>query len=117
MRKSMQAGRARGNSLAGISPSMKFSPLGERVAGEGADACMIHYEARAARERGEDVIVLSIGDPDLETPAAALDCAIAKLNAHDVRYTPAAGRMAVRSAIARAHSEGTGQQVGAASAV
>jgi aspartate/methionine/tyrosine aminotransferase len=96
---------------------MKFSPLVERIAGEGADAWMIHYAARAAKERGEDVIVLSIGDPDLETPPAALDCAIAKLRAHDVRYTPAAGRMAVREAIARAHTQRTGQKVGAANAI
>jgi arginine:pyruvate transaminase len=96
---------------------MKFSSLVEHIAGEGADAWMIHYAARAAKERGEDVIVLSIGDPDLETPAAALECAIARLRAHDVRYTPAAGRMAVREAIAQAHVQRTGQAVGAANTI
>jgi arginine:pyruvate transaminase len=96
---------------------MRFSPLVERIAGEGADAWMIHYAARAAKERGEDVIVLSIGDPDLETPAAALECAIEKLRAHDVRYTPAAGRMPVRAAIARDHQRRTGQAVSAANAI
>ena len=96
---------------------MKFSALVERIAGEGADAWAIHYLARAAKERGEDVIVLSIGDPDLETPPAALECAIAKLRAHDVRYTPAAGRTTVREAIARAHTQRTGQVVGAANAI
>jgi len=96
---------------------MRFSPLVERIAGEGADAWMIHYAARAAKERGEDVIVLSIGDPELETPAAALDCAITKLRAHDVRYTPAAGRSPLREAIARAHQQRTGQMVGAANAI
>jgi aspartate/methionine/tyrosine aminotransferase len=96
---------------------MKFSTLVEHIAGEGADAWMIHYAARAAKERGEDVIVLSIGDPDLETPSAALECAIARLRANDVRYTPAAGRMAVREAIARAHAGRTGQVVSAANAI
>ena len=71
---------------------LKFSPLVERIAGEGADAWLIHYAARAAKERGEDVIVLSIGDPDLDTPAPALDRAIERLRCRDVRYTPAAGR-------------------------
>ena len=73
---------------------MKFAPIVERVAGEGADAWTTHREAIAAKERGEDVIILSIGDPDLETPAAALERAITKLRAHDVRYTPAAWRYA-----------------------
>jgi aspartate/methionine/tyrosine aminotransferase len=96
---------------------MKFSPLVERIAGEGADAWVIHYAARAAKERGEDVIVLSIGDPDLDTPAPALDRAIERLRSRDVRYTPAAGRWAVREAIAQAHAQRTGQAVGATNAI
>jgi len=96
---------------------MKFSPLVNRIAGEGADAWLIHYAARAAQERGEDVIVLSIGDPDLDTPAAALERGIERLRARDVRYTPAAGRHAVRAAIAAAHTQRTGQPVSAANAI
>jgi arginine:pyruvate transaminase len=96
---------------------MKFSPLVERIAGDGPDVWAIHYAARAAQERGEDVIILSIGDPDLETPAEALECAMMRLRAHDVRYTPAAGRNAVRQAIARTHARRTGQAVGAANAI
>jgi aspartate/methionine/tyrosine aminotransferase len=96
---------------------MKFSPLVNRIAGEGADAWAIHYAARAAQERGEDVIVLSIGDPDLDTPAAALERGIERLRARDIRYTPAAGRHAVRAAIAAAHAQRTGQPVTAANAI
>jgi aspartate/methionine/tyrosine aminotransferase len=96
---------------------MKFSPMVDCIAGEGADAWIIHYEARAARERGEDVIVLSIGDPDLDTPPPALDRGIEALRAHDIRYTPAAGRPALRAAIAAAHQRRTGQQVDAANAI
>ena len=55
---------------------MRFSPLVERIAGDGADAWLTHYEAATALERGEDVIVLSIGDPPLETPAPVLERAI-----------------------------------------
>jgi aspartate/methionine/tyrosine aminotransferase len=90
---------------------MIYSPLVERVAGEGAEAWITHTEARVAQERGEDVIILSIGDPALETPAAVLECMIERLHASDVRYTPAAGRMALRDAIAQAHARRTGQNV------
>jgi arginine:pyruvate transaminase len=96
---------------------MQFSPLVDRIAGEGADAWLIHYAARAAQERGEDVIVLSIGDPDLDTPAPALERGIERLRARDVRYTAAAGRHAVRAAIAAAHAQRTGQPVNAANAI
>ena len=49
---------------------MKFSKLVGRISGDGADAWKTHYQASRARERGEDVILLSVGDPDLDTPAA-----------------------------------------------
>jgi len=90
---------------------MRFSPLVERIGGEGAEAWTIHYAAREAQARGEDVIVLSIGDPELDAPAAALERAIECLRGGDLRYTPAAGRAGLRDAIAAAHSRRTGQKV------
>lgn len=92
---------------------MKFSSVVERIAGEGAEAWTIHYKAREAQDRGEDVIVLSIGDPDLPAPAPVLERAIEALRAGDLRYTPAAGRHAVRAAIGAAHTRRTGQPVSA----
>ncbi len=90
---------------------MKFSPLVERISGEGAEAWVMHYAAREAQARGEDVIMLSIGDPELQTPAPVLERAIEALRAGDVRYTPAAGRPMLREAIAAAHTRRTGQRV------
>jgi arginine:pyruvate transaminase len=92
---------------------MKFSPLVDRVKGESVAAWTIHYQAREAKARGEDVIVLSIGDPDLETPVPVLERAIEALSAGDIRYTPAAGRLNLREAIAQAHARRTGQAVDA----
>ncbi|HUI61817.1 MAG TPA: pyridoxal phosphate-dependent aminotransferase [Steroidobacteraceae bacterium] len=88
---------------------MKYSPLVHRISGEGADAWLTHYEASAARERGEDVIILSVGDPDLDTPAPVVERAIERIRAGDTHYTPAPGRRAVREAIAAAHARRTGQ--------
>jgi octopine/nopaline transport system ATP-binding protein len=90
---------------------VKFSTLVQRIGGDGADAWLTHYSAVAARERGEDVLILSVGDPDLDTPAAVTERAIAALRAGDTHYAPAAGRPALREAIARAHERRTGQQV------
>lgn len=93
------------------SGTMRFSPLIGRISGDGADAWVTHYEAIAARGRGEDVIVLSVGDPDLEAPPAVIDRAIECLRAGDIHYTPASGRPALREAIAQAHAARTGQAV------
>jgi arginine:pyruvate transaminase len=92
---------------------MKFSPLVGRVKGESVAAWNIHHEAREAQLRGEDVIILSIGDPDLGMPAPVLERAIDTLRSGDVRYTPAAGRGNLRTAIAQAHTKRTGQPVDA----
>src|SRR5271169_322716 len=96
---------------------MKYSNLVDRIAGDGADAWQIHYEARAAQDRGEDVIILSVGDPDLDTPQPVLERAIDALRAGDTHYTPVAGRDPLREAIARAHRERSGQAVEASNVI
>jgi arginine:pyruvate transaminase len=92
---------------------MKFSSLVERISGDGADAWNTHYEAHAALERGEDVILLSVGDPDLDTPAPVVERAILRLQAGDTHYTPAIGREPLRAAIAAQHRIRSGQPVDA----
>ena len=96
---------------------MKFSPLVNRISGEGADAWLTHYDASAARDRGEDVIILSVGDPDLETPPAVVAKLIERLHAGDTHYCPAAGRRRVREAIAASHSKRTSQSIQAENVV
>lgn len=93
------------------SKNVKFSPLVKRIGGDGADAWLTHYAALAARERGEDVIILSVGDPDLETPAPVIERAIAAMRSGDTHYAAAAGRLELRAAIARAHATRSGQRV------
>jgi aspartate/methionine/tyrosine aminotransferase len=92
---------------------MRFSNLVSRISGDGADAWHTHSEAAAARDRGEDVIILSIGDPDIRAPDSVVERTIERLRAGDTHYTPASGKPELRAAIARAHSRRTGQTVAA----
>lgn len=80
---------------------MKFSSRVDRLTGEAAEAWEIHFAASAARRRGEDVIALTIGDPDFATPAPFVDAAVTALRGGDTHYSDIAGRPALRSAIAR----------------
>ncbi|BCQ62567.1 hypothetical protein PBOI14_43170 [Pseudomonas sp. Boi14] len=48
--------------------AMRYSALTQRIAGEGSAAWDIHYRALALREQGRDVLLLTIGDPDFDTP-------------------------------------------------
>ena len=90
---------------------MKLSALVDRISGEGADAWLTHYEARAAAERGEDVVILSVGDPDLDTPVPVVERAVEALRGGDTHYTPAGGRELLRRAITDLHQRRTGQAV------
>jgi arginine:pyruvate transaminase len=92
---------------------MKYSNLVERISGDGADAWQTHYAASAARDRGEDVIILSVGDPELDTPLPVIERAVEALRGGDTHYTAVAGREPLREAIAAAHRRRTGQPVGA----
>lgn len=92
---------------------MKFSSLVERIAGDGADAWHTHYAALVAREHDDSVIILSVGDPDLATPAPVVDRAIERLRAGDTHYTPLRGRPPLREAIAAIHRQRSGQAVDA----
>jgi len=92
--------------------AMKFSRLTERIAGEGARAWAVHFEAMRRRRAGEDIIVLSVGDPDFDTPPAIVAAAKTSLDRGRTHYTEIVGDLALRTAIARRRQAHTGQRTG-----
>jgi arginine:pyruvate transaminase len=88
---------------------MRFSPFVERISGQGVAAWDIHHAAFNAQRQGEDVIILSVGDPDFPTPDFITDSAIAALRQGDTHYTEIAGRPALREAIAARYSQSLGR--------
>ncbi len=88
---------------------MRFSPLVDRLQGEGLSAWDLHYRAQADKRAGRDVIVLSVGDPDFDTPSAITDATIASLRAGETHYSELIGLEELRGAIARRFQDKTGQ--------
>jgi arginine:pyruvate transaminase len=88
---------------------MRFSPLVDRIDGEGTAAWDIHYRAVRDQRAGRDVIILSVGDPDFDTPAAITDATIAALKAGDTHYSDLLGLEELRTAIAKRFQARTGQ--------
>ncbi|HMQ28371.1 MAG TPA: aminotransferase class I/II-fold pyridoxal phosphate-dependent enzyme, partial [Acidimicrobiales bacterium] len=81
-------------------------PFASRVAGLGgieAAAWEIHAAAVRRREAGEDVILLSVGDPDYPTPPSIVAAAKASLDRGRTHYAEVVGQLALREAIARHH--------------
>jgi aspartate/methionine/tyrosine aminotransferase len=89
----------------------RFAKMVEQVAPDGTDPWVLHWEARQAEAAGQDVIVLSVGDPDLDTPPSVVDTAVRTMRAGDTHYTETAGRPALRAAIAARHAARSGQPV------
>ena len=89
-------------------------PLADRVrsltarAGGGWE---VHIDAKHRLARGEDVIVLSVGDHDHPTPAPIVDAAASALREGPHKYTPYGGIAALRTAIARSESTAFGTTV------
>jgi arginine:pyruvate transaminase len=92
---------------------MKYSSLVDRVKGDAADVWDSHYSAQADQNRGEDVIVLSVGDPDFATPEAITEAAVVALRSGDTHYTPVVGIEAFRENIAKRYRPEFGEDTSA----
>lgn len=92
---------------------MRYSALTQRIAGDGAAAWKIHDRALELREQGVDVLLLSIGDPDFDTPLPIVHAAIDSLLAGDTHYSDVRGTRTLRSSIASRHQRRCGQEVDA----
>ncbi|GBR07206.1 pyridoxal phosphate-dependent aminotransferase [Asaia siamensis] len=60
----------------------------------------ISQKARALKEAGRDIISLSAGEPDFETPENVKQAACAAIARGETRYTDVAGTAALRKAVA-----------------
>jgi arginine:pyruvate transaminase len=96
---------------------MRFSPLADRLARDDTQAWNVHRLASERRARGEDVIMLTIGDPDFETPPVVVEAAYASLRAGRTHYANSQGDAALRREIAGRASAWAGRAVDASRVV
>ena len=68
----------------------------------------ISTKARALKAAGRDIITLSQGEPDFDTPQFIKDAAIAAIQAGETRYTDVAGTPALRKAVAEKFKRDSG---------
>ncbi len=87
---------------------MQFSPLVGRIAGGGARAWSVHFDAQRQRAEGRDVLLLTVGDPDQGPPEAVIAATVAALQGHKTGYSPIIGLPALRAAIAARVERRTG---------
>ncbi|MEL6712776.1 MAG: pyridoxal phosphate-dependent aminotransferase [Planctomycetota bacterium] len=83
---------ARG-AAAGLTLSKRVSAL------EGSPTLALAAKAKALLAEGRDVVNMAVGEPDFDSPVAAQDAVRAALDAGGIKYTPAAGTLALRETI------------------
>ncbi len=80
-------------------------PLSEKIAGVVESATIaISNRAKKMQAEGIDVISMSIGEPDFDTPRHITDACIDALNRGQTHYAPSNGIPELTSAIARRSS-------------
>ncbi|MCK4386436.1 MAG: aminotransferase class I/II-fold pyridoxal phosphate-dependent enzyme, partial [candidate division Zixibacteria bacterium] len=88
---------------------MRFA---ERMKNLGTETAFeVLAKAKALEAKGKEVIHLEIGEPDFDTPKNIKEAAIKALNEGYTHYTPSAGLMEAREAVAKYVSQTRGIEV------
>ena len=66
----------------------------------------VTQKARDLKSQGRDIISLSVGEPDFDTPDNIKKAAIDAINRGETKYTPVAGIVPLREAIAAERASG-----------
>jgi arginine:pyruvate transaminase len=90
---------------------MRYASITDRLSGLGAEKWHVHFRALEKKRRGEEVLFLSIGEPDFEAPAAVIDTAVRQLKAGRTRYSNGRGERPVLEAVARKYARRTVRDV------
>ena len=89
---------------------LRYASFVERISGEGSRAWDIHDRAREMEQEGRDIIFLSIGDPDFDTPPPIVDALVDSLRRGRTHYTSMSGITPLREAIAARYQKLTGHE-------
>jgi arginine:pyruvate transaminase len=91
---------------------MRFAPLTDRLADLGSAKWELHLLAKAKLAAGEELIQLTIGEPDVTTPPELIAAAMAAMQAGRVTYSNGRGEAGLLRALAAKYSARAGRAVG-----
>jgi arginine:pyruvate transaminase len=90
---------------------LKLSTTVERLQGLGSDKWAVHIEGRRRQAAGEDMIFLSIGEPDLLPPQSIKDVAYKAMLDGRTRYSGGRGEPNVLRALSQHYTKQTGREI------
>jgi arginine:pyruvate transaminase len=90
---------------------MKYASITERLSRLGSEKWTVHIEGKKRKAKGEELIFLSIGEPDLPPPVDVLNAAKAGIRHGNVGYNAAAGSVDLRNSLAGFHTRQMGRDI------
>ena len=91
---------------------MKYASVTDRLAGLGGAKWAVHAHARALKSAGSPIIELTIGEPDVPTPARYVSAAAEAMAAGRTGYSNGRGEPAVVAALAARYTARRGRRIG-----
>ncbi len=91
---------------------MRYAAITDRLAGLGGAKWEIHYRARALQAEGRDVILLTVGEPDVNAPEALITAAEAAMRAGRTGYADGRGEPALLRALSERYTARLGRAFG-----
>jgi arginine:pyruvate transaminase len=91
--------------------NLKTASITSRLASLGSNRWAVHFESRRRMKAGEDIIELTIGEPDIPTPTHLLDVANASMRTGRTRYAGGKGEPNLLAAVAQKYSARTGRTI------
>jgi len=90
---------------------MRYSSLTDQLMGLGTGRWAVHARAKARLEAGEEIVMLSIGEPHIATPPGIVEKAAESLRAGRTKYAIGRGEPALLRALADRYSKRSGRTV------
>lgn len=90
---------------------MRYATVTDRLAGLGGAKWALHYRARAMKSAGEDIIELTIGEPDVPTPARYIEAAARSMASGRTGYSNGRGEPGLVAALAARYSARRGREI------
>lgn len=90
---------------------MRFAPIVDRLSGLGSAKWAVHLRAKQMLAEGRDVIMLSIGEPDVPPAPTLLEAAKAGIDALRLGYSNGRGEPALLTALAARYSRRSGRPI------
>ena len=94
-----------------VSSGLSISSITERLALLGSARWEVHFAARRRIAAGEDIIELTIGEPDVPTPEALIDVADRSMRAGRTGYAGGKGERVLLDAVAAKYAARTGRDI------